>query len=412
MPEFFATGSNTFSIELKQGASQADVDYGDLSATDGLAGVSCGAALTGGVEPPTEINDSPNRTTHNFNGQTALYEVFSSFSNPNDLANYSVTYNTTKHDLDDVFEPNNSIAAAAAITAPFSSAPNEFFTEISPAAGDIDFYSFEAEQGQYLILETTRGQVDTVLGLFDSAGNLIAGDDDGGLGLLSKIEGGLPFTGTYYVAVTFCCDYDFDGVDPGQGAPFDEGRYVLELQVLDGLPLPVGDDFGVRLSGFGFDIPFAGTNYSDIYVNPNGNITFGSGDFDFTESVSEFLNDQPRVAPLWDDLNPTQGGLVLASTDFATELTITWVDVPEWFSSGANNFSVTLFSDGTVHFDYGSVTATDGLIGATPGGGATGTPVDLSAVGGGAISESAHELFNFSNPYDLGDPDALTFTPD
>ena len=164
VPEFFATGSNTFSIELKQGASQATVDYGDLSATDGLAGVSCGASLTGGLEPQTEINNSRNRTTHNFNGQTALYEVFG-FSNPNDLANYSVKYNTTKHDLDDVFEPNNSIAAAAAITAPFNTAPNEFFTEISPAAGDIDFYSFEAEVGQYLIVETTRGQVDTVLKL-------------------------------------------------------------------------------------------------------------------------------------------------------------------------------------------------------------------------------------------------------
>ena len=79
---------------------------------------------------------------------------------------------------------------------------------------------------------------------------------------------------------------------------------------------------------------------------------------------------------------------------------------------GSNNFSVTLFSDGTVNFDYGSVTASDGLIGATPGGGATGTPVDLSAVGGGKVSDSVHELFNSSNPYDLGNPDALTFTPD
>lgn len=411
VPEFFSTGSNTFSIELKKGASQATVVYGDLSATDGLAGVSCGAALTGGVEPQIEINNSPVSTTHNFNGNTALYEVFS-FSNPNDLANYSVKYNTTKHDLDDVFEPNNSIAAAAAITAPFSSAPNEFFTEISPSAADIDFYSFEAEAGQYLIVETTRGLVDTVLGLFDSAGTLIAFDDDGGLGLLSRIEGGLPFTGTYYLAVTFCCDYDFDGVDPGQGPPFDEGRYVLDLQVLDGLPLPLSDDGSINLSGFGFTIPFAGTDYADVFVNANGSVTFGAPSFDFSESVSDFLNGPARAAPLWDDLNPSAGGLVLASSDFATELTITWVDVPEFFSSGANNFSVTLFSDGTVNFDYGSVTASDGLIGATPGGGATGTPVDLSAVGGGKVTDSVHELFNFSNPYDLGDPDALTFTPD
>jgi hypothetical protein len=412
VPEFFDTGANSFSIELKQGSSQVAVDYGDLSATDGLAGVSCGAALTGGVEPQIEINNSPKRTTHNFNGNTALYEVFS-LSNPNDLANYSVKYNTTKHDLDDVFEPNNSIAAAAALTAPFSSAPNEFFTEISPAAADIDFYSFEGQAGQYLIVETTRGQVDTVLGLFDAAGNIIVGDDDGGVGLLSRIEGGLPYTGTYYLAVTFCCDYDFDGVDPGQGPPFDGGRYVLDLQVLDGLPLPLGDDSSINLSGFGFAIPFAGTDYTDVFVNSNGSVTFGAPPgFDPFESVSDFLNGPPRAAPLWDDLDPSAGGLVLASSDFATELTITWVDVPEFFAAGANNFSVTLFSDGTVHFDYGSVSAADGLIGATPGGGATGAPVDLSAVGGGKVSDSVHELFTVSSPYDLGNPDALTFTPD
>ena len=411
VPQFFNNDANTFSIELKKSASQATVTYGDLGATDGLAGVSCGAALTGGVEGQTPIRQRPKSTTHNFNGNTAIYEVFSS-SNPNDLANYGVKYNTTKHDLDDVFEPNNSIAAAAAVTTPLNTAPNELFTEISPAAADIDFYSFEGEVGQYLIAETVRGQVDTVLGLFDSAGNLIAGDDDGGAGLLSRIEGGLPYTGTYYLAVTFCCDYDFDGVDPGQGPPFDEGRYVLDLQVLDGLPLPLGDDTSLQLSGFGFAIPFAGTDYTSVFVNANGNVTFGAPSTDFSESVGDFLGGPARAAPLWDDLNPSAGGLVLASSDFATELTITWVDVPEFFASGANNFSVTLFSDGTVNFDYGSVTASDALIGATPGGGALGTPVDLSAVGGGKVSESVHELFNFSSPYDLGNPDALTFTPD
>jgi hypothetical protein len=411
VPQFFNNDANTFSIELKKSASQATVTYGDLGATDGLAGVSCGAALTGGVEGQTPIRQQPKSTTHNFNGNTAIYEVFTS-SNPNDLANYGVKYNTTKHDLDDVFEPNNSIAAAAAVTTPLNTAPNELFTEISPAAADIDFYSFEGELGQYLIAETVRGQVDTVLGLFDSAGNLIAGDDDGGAGLLSRIEGGLPYTGTYYLAVTFCCDYDFDGVDPGQGPPFDEGRYVLDLQVLDGLPLPLGDDTSLQLSGFGFAIPFAGTDYTSVFVNANGNVTFGAPSTDFSESVGDFLGGPARAAPLWDDLNPSAGGLVLAASDFATELTITWVDVPEFFASGANNFSVTLFSDGTVNFDYGSVTASDALIGATPGGGALGTPVDLSAVGGGKVSESVHELFNFSSPYDLGNPDALTFTPD
>jgi hypothetical protein len=407
------TGSNTFSIELKKGASQATVDYGNLDAADGLAGVSCGLAQTGGVEPETTLKVSKKRTTKNFNHNTAVYEWFEFPELDNDLSNYSVKYNTTKHELADVYEDNNSIGTAAAITAPFNTAPNSMFTELSPSAADIDFFSFDATAGQYFIAETTRGQIDSVLGLFNASGILIAANDDKGTGsnpLLSRIEGGIPEDGTYYLAVTFCCDYDFDGVDAGQGAPFDEGRYVLDLKIFDGFPLPVSDDGSVELSGFGFDIKFDGIDYSSVFVNMNGNITFGAPSFDFTESVFDFENGPPRVAPLWDDLSPNNGGLVLASTDFATELTISFVDVPEFLATGANNFSVTLYSDGPVEFDYGSVTATDGLIGATPGGGALSTPVDLSAVGGGDVIDSLVELFGFGNPYDLGNPDSLTFT--
>jgi hypothetical protein len=402
------TGSNTFSIELKKSASQATVNYGNLDAADGLAGVSCGLAQTGGVEPETVLKVSEKRTTKNFNHNTAIYEWFS--TGDNDLANYSVKYNTTKHELADVYEDNNSIGAAAAVTAPFNTAPNSMFTEISPSAGDVDFFSFEAEAGQYLIAEVARGQIDSILGLFNADGVLIAFNDDTN-GLLSRIEGGLPYTGTYYLAVSYYADFGFDGSGPGQGAPFDEGRYVLDLQVFDGLPLPLGDDSSINLGGFGFSIPFAGTDYTDIFVNSNGNITFGAPSFDFSESISEFESGPPRAAPLWDDLSPNNGGLVLASTDFATELTITFVDVPEFFSTGANNFSVTLYSSGQVDFDYGSVTATDGLIGATPGNGAASMPVDLSAVGGGDVVDSLVELFGFGNPYDLGNPDSLTFTP-
>lgn len=411
VPEFPDFGSNSFSIVLKKGASQATVNYGNLDAVFGLAGVSCGLAQTGGVEPETTLKVSKKRTTKNFNGETAVYELFS--DGDNDLSNYSVKYNTTKHKLSDVYEDNNSIGAAAAVTAPFNTAPNSMFTELAPSAADIDFFSFEASAGQYFIADVTRGQIDSVIGLFDAGGVLIAASDDKGTGsnpLLSRIEGVIPADGTYYLAVTFCCDYDFDGVDPGQGDPLDGGRYVLDLQILDGIPLPVSDDGSVELSGFGFDIPFAGVDYSSVFVNMNGNITFGAPSFSYFESIGEFEGGPPRAAPLWHDFSPNAGGLVLVSSDFATELTIKFVDVPEFFIGGANNFSVTLYADGQVNFDYGSVTATDGLIGATPGNGALSTPVDFSVVGGGDVVDSLVELFGFGNPYDLGDPDSLTFT--
>jgi hypothetical protein len=399
VPEWFATGSNTFSIELKQGSSQATVDYGDVQVVDGLAGVSCGLAQTGGVEPATELNDSPNRTTHNFNGDTALYEQFG-FANTNDLANYSVP---------DVFEPNNSLGAAAAITPPLNTAPNSLFTEISPSAADIDFFSFEGEAGQYAIVETTRGQIDSVLGVF-VGGVLIAANDDKGTGdnpLLSRIEGILPVTGTYTVAVTFCCDYDFDGVDPGQGAPFDEGRYVLDLQVLDYIPLELGDDDFAEIP-LGFSFPYQGASYSSVYVNSNGSLTFGSGDTDFSESVSEFLAETPRIAALWDDLSPNQGGMVFFSLDPGAT-TVTFQDVPEFALGNSNNFSVTMYDTGEIDIQYGNVDATDGIAGVTEGGGAADPgETDLSSAGSLPASGTTYEQFTGDN--DL-DGEFLDFNP-
>lgn len=116
------------------------------------------------------------------------------------------------------------------------------------------------------------------------------------------------------------------------------------------------------------------------------------------------------VAPLWEDLDAT-GAVVLAKTDFANYLTITFADVPEFAGVGANNFSVTLHSDGQVDYDYGSVTATTPLVGAAEGGGEASAATDMSVTGGGDISDSPVEDFVSTGGYDLGNPDALTFTP-
>lgn len=409
VPEWLSDNSNNFSITLKKGASQATVKYGNLDAPNGIAGVSCGLAQTGGVEAETTIRTSKKQSTKNFNNQTAVYEWFTGFDN--NLSGYKVKYNTTKHKLSDVFESNDSLADAAAVSLPFNTAPNSMFTEIAPEAADIDFYRFEAEAGQYLIAEVSRGQIDSVMALFDSAGNFLTADDDTN-GLLSRIGGTLPYTGTYYLAITFCCDYDFDGVDPGQGPPLDGGRYVLDVQTFDGLPLGLGDESSVNLSDFGFAIPFGGEEYTDIFVNSNGSITFGAlpPGLDFLPSTGAIEDGPPRAAPLWVDLDAT-GKQVLAKTDFETQLTITYIDVPEWPGIGSNSFSVTMYADGTVEYDYGPVTATTGVIGTAIGDGAPSTATDLSATGGGQISASPVEEFTGANPYDLQDPDMLTFTP-
>ncbi len=401
VPEWFATGSNTFTIQLNRSSNQAEVSYGNVDASDGLAGISCGAAVTGGVEQPTELVTVPNERTINVHNETAIFELGAG----SDLDFYSIKYSNQQHPIKDKFEPNDSFAKASAVVPPFNTASNALYTAIDPPAGDVDYYSFSAAAGDILVAETVRGNLDTVIGVFDSSGALLndpVADDDAGAGLLSKAQVAVPATGTYYVAVSFCCDYDLDGIDPGQGLPFDGGRYVLDLIVTDQLDLAVGDD-GFAEIPIGFSFPYQGSSYSSVFVNANGNLTFGSGDTDFSESVGEFLNDQPRIAPLWRDLNPSAGGEVFA-TYAAGSVTVHWEDVPEWFATGANTFSVTLESSGDVSIDYDGITLSSALTGVTEGGGVA-DPGETDLGGGGPYALPGTTYERFLGDFDL---DGLT----
>ncbi len=372
VPEWFNSGSNSFEITLDRSSNHIDIDYGNISVSDGLAGVSCGGAVTSGFEASEDLSaHAPSRI--NLHNQPARYEVFG-FSNPNDSANSRVRFNGTTNYNDNWAEPNDSPGFARHIKMPFDTIDVVRFSEIEPAGGDVDFYRFSAEADTTAVIEVIAGELDSLIALFDSSGALVEADDDGGAGLLSKMVTAIPADGEYFLAVTTFPDFDFDG-DGGSG-----GRYVLDAFIVDGILLDLGDDDSEELA-LDFSFPFQGSSYASVFVNSNGNLTFGSGDSDFTESVSEFLSDQPRIAALWDDLSPNNGGLVLASGD-ASSMTVSFIDVPEFLSTGANNFAVTLNSDGSYQIDYGSVTASDGLAGTTEGGGAANPgETDLSAGG-------------------------------
>lgn len=444
--EYGSSGGNEHWGGWIGGGSDAKIEHHAVDAQFGIVGFSGGLATTSGAEEEVDLTrkSRDGRKTIRLFTSAAVFENFS--DGDLDLNGSSLRLDNFDRKFWDRFERNDSLRKARAISVPFNTLNTAWrYSAIDPAADDIDFYRFKSEAGKYLIADVARGQIDSVMALYycppseesqsrsrwdrwwdryrknrmdkcdaDTAILLAVNDDTNGL--LSRIEGGLPFEGTYAIAVSFYGDLDFDGVDPGQGLPFDQGRYVLDIQLLDGFPLALGDETSIDLSGFGFEIPFDGVSYPNVFVNSNGHITFGAPpEFgDFIVDTFGFENGPPRAAPLWADLDAT-GSLVLADTDFESWLKISYIDVPEWgfpTGVGANNFSVTLHSDGTIDFDYGSVTAPGSIIGTAIGNGALSTPVDLSATGGGSISTSPVEDFTLGTPYDLGDPDALTFTPD
>ncbi|MFN0127877.1 MAG: PPC domain-containing protein, partial [Verrucomicrobiales bacterium] len=140
------------------------------------------------------------------------------------------------HDIDykDTWaEENNTFETATPITLPFSSADIAQYTEIEPTGADVDFFQFQAAAGDIIKVEVTRGQFDSVAGIFAPDGTLVALDDDSGLGSLSKVQFQAPTGGMYAVAVSAFADVDFTG-DGGSG-----GRYVLIVSTFNlGVPSP------------------------------------------------------------------------------------------------------------------------------------------------------------------------------
>src|SRR6185503_18347835 len=100
--------------------------------------------------------------------------------------------------------------------------------------------------------------------------------------------------GTYYLAVTSGSDSYFTG----EGLT--GGRYVLNLWMTPGLTLGLDDDDFAELP-LPFPFPFQGRAYSSVFINSNGSLTFGAGDFDYQPTAALFLNGPPRIAPNWTD---------------------------------------------------------------------------------------------------------------
>jgi hypothetical protein len=133
--------------------------------------------------------------------------------------------------------------------------------------GDVDFYAFHGTLGQTVNISTdTVGNgvaglrvPDTVMGLYDSAGNLLTWDDDSAGGTDSLISAFvIPADGTYYVAVANWPDgsplsdpdYIASGFNPAflfNGQPYgDTGPYTLTINGSDA----VGGAFEPRETRF------------------------------------------------------------------------------------------------------------------------------------------------------------------
>jgi hypothetical protein len=108
---------------------------------------------------------------------------------------------------------------------------------------DVDMYSFRVQAGQVLTattsLPTGGTPVDTVLTLYDSAGNYLSQGYPQG-NSTSQLQYTFPAHGTYYLGVSAVPNYSYDPNTAGSGAIGGRGDYSLTLSLDKLVNAPVG----------------------------------------------------------------------------------------------------------------------------------------------------------------------------
>ena len=135
-----------------------------------------------------------------------------------------------------------------------------------------------------------------------------------------------------------------------------------------GTVLSLSDDASVQVVlTAGATVSIYGTSYSSFFVGSNGYVTFGSGDNDFNETLAEHFG-LPRVAALYDDLNPSSLGTV-SWKQLPDRAVVTWEGVPEFNTTNTNDFQIELFFNGVITINLLDIAATDGIVGLSAGAG-------------------------------------------
>jgi len=133
-----------------------------------------------------------------------------------------------------------------------------------------------------------------------------------------------------------------------------------------GTELALGDDDYefVKLNDEAMVFIF-GSSFASFYVGSNGYITFTEGDNEHSESLSEHF-DTRRISVLFEDLNPSGGGLV-SWKQLADRVVVTWENVPEYGSINSNTFQIEMYFDGRIQLSWLNIEAVNGIVGLSEG---------------------------------------------
>ncbi len=161
-----------------------------------------------------------------------------------------------------------------------------------------------------------------------------------------------------------------------------------------------GDD-DTRKFSLPFAFSFFGKSYNEIWVDSNGLLTFGGGDTSATGSFGYFQAALPAIAPLFTDLDPSSSSDGVRVRSEAGRFVVTWSNVPPFGSFLPDTFQVRLYPDGHIEIAYHGMHVTGGVVGISPGGGASIPLVDFSTSLTAPFSSGVGEIFAGSDSVDI-----------
>jgi hypothetical protein len=104
-----------------------------------------------------------------------------------------------------------------------------------------------------------------------------------------------------------------------------------------------GDDFSTGPHALGFNFDFYGSTFNDVYMNSNGNLTFGGSFTTFTNGPLPFSTSRSAVMPFWDDLFlfNTRGSEMRINTSVTGEFTALWSNTGFFAQAAATSDLIT-----------------------------------------------------------------------
>ncbi|HHS93591.1 MAG TPA: hypothetical protein ENK82_09590, partial [Campylobacterales bacterium] len=125
-----------------------------------------------------------------------------------------------------------------------------------------------------------------------------------------------------------------------------------------------GIDINVPL---GFSFPFNGTTYTEVDIDSNGYLVFGTDPKSVYTNQTLAQSDKPQsIYPYWDDLNVANGGTIrygTLGTGDNIHFVVSWENVPQYPSYGTFSLQVILYLDGSIRFRYDATSSVDGASG-------------------------------------------------